>query len=57
MRDPADRIRELEDRCEALSNAIEEIHKAVFVENHTLPNIKRILARILVPLRKGTPKP
>jgi hypothetical protein len=43
---------ELERRNEALETAIRDIHRAAFEETHTLANLKRILARILLPLRK-----
>ena len=52
MKDPADRIRELERHCEALENAIEEIRAATWEPKTTLSRVKRQVAKILVGLKR-----
>ena len=37
VKDPLDRIRELEDHCEALENALEKIKAVTFEPKQTLP--------------------
>ena len=41
VKDPLDRIRELEDHCEALENALEKIKAVTFEPKQTLPAVKR----------------
>ena len=53
MKDPLDRIRELEDHCEALENALEHIRSVTFEPKQTLPAVKRRIAKILLAVRDG----
>jgi hypothetical protein len=46
MKHPLDRIRELEDHCEALKNALEKIKAATFEPKQTLPAVKRPIAKM-----------
>ena len=46
-----DRIRELEEHCEALENALAEIKAATFEPKQTLPAVKRRIAKILLAVR------
>jgi hypothetical protein len=52
VKDPLDRIRELEDHCEALENALAQITAVTFEPKQTLPAVKRRIAKIL-PCRAG----
>ena len=45
MKDPQDRIRELEDHCEALENALGQIRTATFEPKQTLSAVKRRIAK------------
>ena len=51
VKDPLDRIRELEDHCEALENALAEIKAVTFEPKQTLPAVKRRIAKILLAVR------
>jgi len=48
VKDPLDRIRELENHCEALENALAKITAVTFEPKQTLPAVKRRIAKILV---------
>jgi hemerythrin superfamily protein len=54
---PQDRIRELEDHCEALENALEKIKAVTFEPKQTLPAVKRRIAKILLAVRDRKKKP
>jgi hypothetical protein len=55
---PQDRIRELEDPCEALENALEQNRSVTFEPTQTLPAVKRRVAKILLALRdRGRKEP
>ena len=51
VKDPLDRIRELEDHCVALENALEQIRAVTFEPKQTLPAVKRRIAKILLAVR------
>ena len=51
MKHPQDRIRELEDECEALENALAEIKAVTFEPKQTLAAVKRRIAKILLAVR------
>ena len=48
MKHPLDRIRGLEDHCEALESALEKIKAVTFEPKQTLPAVKRRIAKIPV---------
>ena len=52
-----DRIRELEDQCEALENALAEIKAVTFEPKQTFPQVKRRIAKILLAVRDRGRKP
>ena len=56
MKDPTKRISELENDCEALENAIEEIHRIICEPKITLSQLKRRVAQVLVALREWQAK-
>ena len=53
LKDPTKLISELENDCEALENAIEEIREATWEPKTTLPRVKRQVAKILVGLKRN----
>ena len=57
MKDPLDRIRELEGNCEVLENALAEIKAVTFEPKQTLPAVKRRIAKILFAARERGRKP
>jgi hypothetical protein len=57
MKDPLDRIRELERHCEALENAIAEIQGVTWEPKITLPALRWRIAQILVAVRDRGKKP
>jgi hypothetical protein len=57
VKDPLDRIRELEDHCEALEHALAQITAVTFEAKQTLPAVKRRIAKILLAVRDCKKKP
>ena len=57
MKNPLDRIRELEGNCEVLENALAEIKAVTFEPRQTLPPVKRRIAKILLAVRDRGGKP
>jgi hypothetical protein len=51
VKDPLDRIRELEDHCEALEHALAQITAVTFEQKQTLAQVKRRIAKILLAVR------
>jgi hypothetical protein len=51
VKDQLDRIRELEDHCEALENALAQITAVILEPKQTLPAVKRRIAKILLAVR------
>ena len=51
MKHPLHRMRELQDHCEALENALEKIKLVTFEPKQTLPAVKRRIAKILLAVR------
>ena len=47
MKDPTDRLRELEGQCEAPQQALIEIRAAIWEPKTTLPQIRRRIEQIL----------
>ena len=52
VKDPANRISELENHCEALEHAIEEIQKTIWEPKITMPQLKRRVGQVLVAFRE-----
>ena len=57
MKDPTDRLRELEGQCEAPQQALIEIRGATWEPKSTLPQIRRRIAQILLDVHNRGRKP
>ena len=51
VKEQLERIRELENHCEALENALAKIKAVTFEPKQTLPAVKRRIAKILLAVR------
>ena len=56
MKDPLDRIRELEDQCEALQQALIDVRAATWEPNIRLAELRRRVAQILLDVHNRVKK-